>query len=73
MLKVIDETKVSQRFNVLLEELVDSFFDFRVVWAPDSSELFDEIDAAISQLPWLLGSREAVVHAASTSFELWSE
>ena len=73
MLKVIDETKVSQWFNVLLEELVDSFLDFWVVRTSDSCELFDEIDAAIGQLPWLLGSREAVVHAASTSFELWSE
>ena len=73
MLEVVDETKVSQVCRMLLKHLVDSFLDLGVVRAANHCELFNQVDTAIREFPWLHGASEAMIHAATATLELRSE
>ena len=71
MLEVIYKAKICQRARVLLKEFEHVLFDFEIIGAADQRELLKKIDAAIGELPRLLSTSEAMIHAATATLEFW--
>ena len=69
MLEVVHKAKISQRTRVFLKEFEHILLDFEIIRAADQRELLKKIDAAVGELPGLLSTSEAMIHAATATLE----
>ena len=69
MLKVVHEAKICKRTRVFLKEFEHVLLDFEIIGAADQRELLKKIDAAVRELPRLLSTSKAMIHAATATLE----
>ena len=69
MLKVVHEAKICKRTRVFLKEFEHILLNFQIIRAADQRKLLKKIDAAIRELPRLLSTSEAMIHAATATLE----